>query len=103
MSKRLIDRIPFKKIVVVLASVFGISLGLCGVTAVVASGVRGGADFLVVLGTLELAVMVLSAAGLVIALLVYVTLWIFGGSGEKVSQSAVPSEEPDDRRGDKNE
>jgi hypothetical protein len=100
MSNRLIDRIPFTKILTVLASVFGISLGLCGLTAISPSG---GGGFLIAMGTLELAAMVLSAVGLIIVALVYVTLSIFGGSEEKVSQSVIPREQQDDKRNDKSE
>ena len=56
MSERLVDRIPFAKIITVLAIVFGISLGLCGVTFFLSMGgarSRGGfGGFFVGLGVL---------------------------------------------------
>jgi len=100
MSKRWADQIPFKMIVTVLAIVFGISLGLCGVTAIVSTD---GNTFGVGLGVLELIVMGVSLAGLVLTLVVVVTLWIFGAFGEKVSQSENFPKEGDDTRSDKNE
>lgn len=103
MNERLIDRIAFAKIVTVLATVFGISLGLCGVTFVLASGGGSGSGFLVGLGILELVVLGVSLAGLLLTLLVFVTLSIFGGSGEKVSQSKIFPELEDDTKIDKNE
>ncbi|MDR3752642.1 MAG: hypothetical protein P4K93_03390 [Terracidiphilus sp.] len=98
MSKRLIDRIPFKKIVVVLAIALGVSLGLCGITSIVPSG--RSSDFSAILGLIAFGV---SIAGLMLTFAVYVTLSIFGGSGEEVSQSVVPREEPDDTKSDKHE
>jgi membrane protein implicated in regulation of membrane protease activity len=98
MSGRLIDRIPFAKIVMVLAIVFGISLGLCGVTFVLSSGGGRGGGFFVGLGVLELVALGVSIAGLLLTLLVFVTLSIFGGFSEKVSQSTISSEEGDDRK-----
>ena len=103
MFERLADRIPFKKIVTVLAIVFGISLGLCGVTFVVSSGGNNGGGFLFGLGILELVALGLSLAGLLLTLLVFVTLFVLGSFGVKVSQSPTPSEEEDDTRSDKNE
>jgi hypothetical protein len=101
MSERLVDRIPFVKIITVLAIVFGISLGLCGVTFL--SSGRGSGGFLIGFGMLELAAIVLSAAGLALTLVAFVTLSIFGGFSEKVSQPQKLFDERDDTKFDKNE
>jgi hypothetical protein len=107
MNERLIDRIPFAKIVTVLATVFGISLGLCGVTFVLSVGGarnRGGiGGFFVGLGILELVAIVLSAALLALTLVVLVTLSIFGSFSGKVSQPQKLFGERDDTKTDKNE
>jgi hypothetical protein len=93
MFERLAVRIPFKKIATVLATIFGISLGLCGVTYL---AVSGGGKGLIALGMLELVAMALSAIGLLLTLLVFVTLSI-------VSQSPVSFEAEDDTKPDKDE
>ncbi|MGA3373441.1 MAG: hypothetical protein ABSC48_16945 [Terracidiphilus sp.] len=103
MSERLVDRIPFSKIAAVLATVFGVSLGLCGVTFVLSSGGNRGSGFFEGLGMLELAAMALSAAGLALTLVVYVTLLIFGSFSEKVSQPQKLFDDRDDTKIDKNE
>jgi hypothetical protein len=102
MSERLFDRIPFAKIVTVLAIVFGISLGLCGATAflsnVVDGGGRGIMNFLIGFGVLEMIAIVLSAVGLVMTLIVFVTLLIFRGFSKKVSQPQKFFEDEDDTK-----
>jgi membrane protein implicated in regulation of membrane protease activity len=102
MSERLVDRIPFAKIVTVLAIVLGISLGLCGVTFLLSSGRGGGSGFFVGLGILELVVIALSVVGLALTLLAIVTLSIFGGVSEKVSQPQKLFDEGDDTKTNKN-
>lgn len=102
MSERLIDRIPFAKIITVLATVVGISLGLCGVTAVLSNGGAGN-GFFESLGILELIAIVLSVGGLALTFLVVVTLLIFGIFSEKVSQSEKLFDEEDDTKIDMNE
>ena len=103
LDERLVDRIPFAKIITVLAIVFGISLGLCGVTFVLSSGGGSGSGFLIGLGILELVALGVSLAGLLLTLLVLVTLSIFGSFSEKVSQPKIVPEEHDDTSIDKNE
>jgi len=103
MRGRLVDRIPFAKIVTVLAIVFGVSLGLCGVTFVLSSGGGRGGSFFVGLGMMELAAIILSAAGLALILVVFVALSIFGGFSEKVSQPQKLFDDEDDTKIDKNE
>jgi membrane protein implicated in regulation of membrane protease activity len=87
----------------VLATVFGVSLGLCGVTFVLSSGGGRGGGFLIGLGILELVALGVSMAGLLLTLLVFVTLSLFRGFSEKVSQSEGFPEEEDDTKIDKNE
>jgi uncharacterized membrane protein len=103
MSERLVDRIPFAKIITVLAIVFGVSLGLCGVTFAVFGGSGRGGDFLMGFGILELIVIVLSAALLALTIVVLVTLLIFGSFSGKVSQTQKIFDERDDTKIDKSE
>jgi hypothetical protein len=74
LSTPLVKRIPFAKIATVLALTFGIALGLCGVTVFVSSSI--GSRRAESLGVLELAAMILSAAGLVLTLILWVILAI---------------------------
>jgi hypothetical protein len=100
MRDRLIDRIPFAKILIGLAIVFIVSLGLCGITFIF-SGSGSGA--FASLGILELGAMALSAAGLILTTIVWVTLAAVGSFGEKVSQPQKLFEEGDDTKLDKRE
>jgi hypothetical protein len=100
MRARLIDRIPFAKIVIGLAIVFFVSLGLCGLTFVLSSGAYKG---FASLGVLELVFMVLSAAGLILTAIVWVTLAAVGSFGEKVSQPQKLFDDGDDTKLDKRE
>lgn len=89
MSKPLVDRIPFAKIVIVLAISFGVALGLCGLNlALVTSGVaRGnngfGGPIFGYLGILELAVMALAAVGLLVTTALWVVLSAVSGFSRK--------------------
>ena len=57
MGTPLVDRIPFAKIVTVLAIIFGVSLGLCGVSAIVDSNLyRSVVDLILFLLVLACAV-----------------------------------------------
>ena len=86
MSERLIDRIPFAKIVTVLAIVIAISLGLCGVTFFISSGGGRGGGFLIGFGMLELAANVLSAVGVVATIVVWIALSVFDNCNHKESE-----------------
>jgi hypothetical protein len=66
---RLLERVNFPKLVTVLAAIFGIALGACGLTALV--GARFNGASVLPLGIVELVVMVLSAVGLLISLTVW--------------------------------
>jgi hypothetical protein len=103
MRERLVDRIPFAKILVVLAVTFGVSLGLCGVTLVMSAASHSGDGLLEGLGILELAAMALSAGGLILASLVWLILRVIGGSGGKVSQPQKLLDEEDDTKLDKHQ
>jgi len=103
MSTPLIDRIPFPKIVTVLAAAFGVSLGLCGLTFLLSSksGIYHGERLFVGLGLLELVTMVLSAAGLLLTVVAWVTLAAVSSFQEKVSQPQKLFDDEDDTKLDK--
>jgi hypothetical protein len=80
MPTPLADRFPFAKIVTILAIVSGISLGLCGLNWVLISAgshlgsqreFNFGGPVLGILGIVELAVILLSALGLVLTVIVW--------------------------------
>jgi O-antigen ligase len=81
LSEPLVDRVNFARIVTVLAVTFGISAGLCGLTAVLSSQARGSGSALIFIGALELIVMALSALGLVLTVIAWVVASIAGGGG----------------------
>lgn len=81
MGEPLVDRVNFARIVTVLAIVFGISIGMCGLTAVFSSRLGGAESIAVALGFIELIAMGLSALGLVLTVVVWVIASIFKGSG----------------------
>jgi hypothetical protein len=87
MNERLVDRIPFAKIITVLAIIFGVSLGLCGVTAMFASRMRTNSNFLVSFGMIELVGILGSAAGLVGTTALWVVLTAVGSFGGSRSES----------------
>jgi protein-S-isoprenylcysteine O-methyltransferase Ste14 len=100
MRERLVDRIPFAKIVIGLAIVFLVSLGLCGLTLVLSEGVSSN---FASLGIVELFAMALSAVGLILTTIVWVTLAAVGSFGKKVSQPQKLFDEGDDTKLDKRE
>jgi hypothetical protein len=100
MRERLVDRIPFAKIVVGLAIIFFVSLGLCGLTFALSSAGNNG---LVNLGIIELVAMALSAAALVLTAIVWVILIVVGSFGGKVSQPQKLFDDEDDTKLDKKE
>lgn len=73
---RLLEHIDFPKVVTILAVVFGISLGACGITAFAGSHDRG--NYLLPLGMAELAVIALSAVALVVAVIVWIVVEVIG-------------------------
>jgi hypothetical protein len=101
MSKPLIDRIPFAKIVTVFAILFAVSLGLCGLTFALSMGRNRVANVFMSFGVLELIAMALSAAGLVLTSAVWVALAIIGSFQDKVSQPQKLFGDEDDTKLDK--
>ncbi|HEU5352663.1 MAG TPA: hypothetical protein VFU55_13810 [Terracidiphilus sp.] len=83
---RLLEHINFSKIVVILASTFGVALGACGLTALVSRGINDNGQFLSYFGLLELAVMILSSIGLVLTIIIWVIASIFGNRGGSDSE-----------------
>jgi hypothetical protein len=85
-----LERINFARIIAILAIVFGISLGLCGLNFfVVTSGMGreiGIAPFLGFAGIAELALMALSGIGLVLAAIVWVIASMFGQFNNRNSE-----------------
>jgi hypothetical protein len=104
MSKPLIGRIPFAKILIVFATVFVISFGLCGLTAV--SVMKGSAVNYAVSKLLDNAVpyelggMLLSGVGLVLTVIVWVVVVAFG-LGRERSEPQSPYGNRDDGDGKK--
>jgi len=90
MKESLVDRIPFAKIVVVLAIAFGVGLGLCGLSFVVAAnGFKSHEEFGVDslgIANISLVVMVLSGAALLPALVAWAVAGIFGLGREAASR-----------------
>jgi hypothetical protein len=86
MSKPLVDRIPFAKIVVALAVAFGLGLGLCGLDFFLL--VRGGGTHtqgfgVGAVGVLSLTVLSLSAIGLVVTVILWVVLAVVASANRK--------------------
>ncbi len=102
MSKPLIGRIPFAKVVIVLAIVFVISFGLCGLTAV--SVMKGSPTNSPVSKLLDVAVpyeligMLVSGLGLVLTVIVWVVVAAFG-LGRDRSEPERPYGGTDDEGG----
>jgi hypothetical protein len=102
MSKPLVDRIPFAKIMIVLVIVFGVSLGLCGVSA--ALGIAGsshmrnsGGQLLGFSFVIEIIAIVLSSVGLVVTVIAWVILSIAGNSSRNDPAPRQLLDDPDDR------
>jgi hypothetical protein len=79
---------PFAKVITVLAVAFGVGLGLCGLNAVlISTGVARNSSgsfarpIFSIVGVSSLAVMILSAMGLVITTIVWVLTEIIGNLG----------------------
>ena len=84
MSEPSVSRISFVKVVVVLAVVFGIGVGLCGLDIFLASKGIGKSTEEFGVGPLDgvsIVVMVVSALGLVITVIAWIGAAIFKGSG----------------------
>jgi len=68
----------FAKAIVILAAVFLVASGMCGLQMILANKItNGGGDILIPLGIAELAAMVLSAAGIVLMILAWIARAIY--------------------------
>ena len=81
--RRWLEHINFPRIAFVLAVVFMVALGLCGLTAVFS---RGSENIFFTLGMVELAVMVLSILGLFVTLIAWIVVSVLGSAGYKGSE-----------------
>jgi hypothetical protein len=101
MKKRLVDRIPFAKIMLVLAAALILSLGSCGLSFYFSSApLRDASSTLALIGLVGF---LGSLAGLVLTGFAWVILAIVGASGEKVSQPEKLFDKEDDTKLDKRE
>jgi hypothetical protein len=94
---RLLERINFSKVVTILAVTFVVAIGACGLTAF-ASNSFG--SFAVVLGVIELGVMILSAIGLAVMLILWLIAAIMGvnrTAGSDTMGLSDPKDENDKR------
>jgi len=76
-----LERTNFKRAVTILATVFGIALGLCGLNLLVSRGGNIGnglAGTLIGTGVLELAAIILSALGLVLVSILWLIATVLG-------------------------
>ena len=79
---RLLEHINFAKVAIVLALVFVVALGLCGLTGYIGSK-PGASGATLPLGILELVAMILSAVGLMVTLVAWVIVSILRTFGYK--------------------
>ena len=105
MQQPLVKRIPFAKILIGLALAFLLSLGLCGVTLVMAVG-GGSANSQISkmvdpLGMVVAVGMLGSLAALIVTCVAWVVLSIVAGTATKVSQPLKLSKNEDDTKLDK--
>ena len=91
---QLLERINFPKIVTVLAVTFAVALGACGLTGTGIATSGGGSDILVPLGFIELAVILLSAFGLVLTGVVWI---IAAALGKTEHRGSAPQRLFDDK------
>jgi hypothetical protein len=102
MGKSFADRVPFAKIITVLAVAFGVGLGLCCLNGTLAAAgvarksIGAFADpILSIIGILSLAVMILSAIGLIITTILWVIAAVVGSFSPKESEPQRLFEEKD--------
>jgi hypothetical protein len=98
MSKSLVNRIPFAKIVVVLAIVFVLSLGTCGLTASLSSSSHSQQNGYVVVMIAGLAGTVLSVLGMLVTAIVWVIMSVTASSSRKNSEPQRQLDEKDDEK-----
>jgi hypothetical protein len=79
-------RFPFAKIVVIFACTFGISLGLCGLSAFAGGLLHGFSSKVpIIIGIAGGALFFLSAIGLVVSVIAWVIAGAIGGFNRKTS------------------
>lgn len=102
MSKPLADRIPFAKIVTVLAIVLGVSFGLCGLNWVLVASNQGrgmggfAGPILGTAGILELCAILLSAVALVLTVAAWVAFAILDSFSRGNAEPATLFDSKDD-------
>jgi hypothetical protein len=99
MSKPLVDRVPFAKIVIILAVSFGIGLGLCGTGVLfVSHGARRGGQQtgFVVFAVVSAGIVILSLVGLVIVLIGWAVAGLLGGRSKPQTLFDDPTEKKHD-------
>jgi hypothetical protein len=99
MRDRPVDRIPFAKIVIVLAIAFGIGLGLCGVDAAFLEKFRSpGEEFgpNTIVGGIGAIALVLSALGLVLTCVVWAVVGVVSAFRDRNSETQRLFEDQDD-------
>jgi prepilin signal peptidase PulO-like enzyme (type II secretory pathway) len=100
-SKPLVERITFVKVVTVLAVAFGLGVGLCGLDFLLASGGIGKSHGEFGVGPLDapsLIVMTLSACGLVVTTFLWVVFAAVRSFSRKDSEPPRLRDEKDDER-----
>jgi hypothetical protein len=95
---QLLERINFPKVVTILAITFGVALGACGLTGTGIAASRGGTEILVSLAFIELAVVLLSAVGLVLTVVVWIIASALGKTGHRGSAPQSPFDDKDNKR-----
>jgi hypothetical protein len=98
MSKPLVDRIPFAKITAVMAATFVVSLGLCGLSGMLSSpfgpspSEEFGGGFV---GNMGLILFLLSALGLVVTLIAWPLVAVFGDKSNDPQRLFDDKQNPD--------
>jgi hypothetical protein len=101
MSQPLVDRIPFAKIVVALAVAFGLGLGLCGLDFFLllrGSQTHTQAFGVGPVGVASLTVLILSAIGLVVTIILWVVMAMVASFSRKNSEPPQLLDEKDDEQ-----
>jgi amino acid transporter len=98
MSKPLVDRIPFAKILVVLAVVFVLSLGTCGLTASLSSSSHSQQNGYVVVMIAGLAGTLLSGLGVLVTTIIWVIMSVAASSSRKNSAPQRLLDDKDDEQ-----
>lgn len=95
---QLLERINFPKVVTVLAITFAVALGACGLTRTGIARSSGGTEILVSLAFIELAVILLSAFGFVLTVVVWIIAAALGKTEHRGSSPQRLFDHRDDKR-----